>query len=484
MNFLLYIIMKKLLLLFFIIGIILLNGCVKQKSTEESLCNEPYIEFMKGQCCLDSNDNQICDTDETIEKEEPQMEEVEKTPVGGSKEEFIRNLMNNVVTIKTDISGGSGFFVDNEGYVITNHHVIKGYEDGEKDVSVISYDSGHSSTYNAKVIGYDYSHDIAVLKVDSKRDWKYFNFADTIKIGDVVYALGSPLEFDFSASKGIISAKKREHRGIKNYLQTDAPINPGNSGGPLVNEDGKVVGLNTYKRVRIDVEGLGFSLDSEKIQEEYLNIRYVADTYNFPQLNRIIQKYFNEKIKISVSEFRILWDKQNGKGNFLSFDYNAQNKDSIEHDICFNIKIIHGGLIILDEQLDEKLKLNVITYKTSSEPIIVNSKFEGDGNYYFEVTSLDCNTKEVYSKSFLSKAYYQGGDVILEMKEGESEFVFGRVITVEEIKYHDSQSYSVKITMGDVTRILAHAYNRDTIEDIDINIEKINQDYVTLKVTY
>ncbi|MBU4502921.1 MAG: trypsin-like peptidase domain-containing protein, partial [Nanoarchaeota archaeon] len=299
------------LVLFGILALILLSGCAEK----EPLCKTPYFEYKTGECCLDKDSNQICDKDETNKEPDKQTTEfkdgTKEAIVKTSQEEFIKNLMNSVVTIETDYGGGSGFFIDKEGYVITNHHVIQGYEDGEKNVTVKSYDSGHSSNYKAKVIGYDYAHDIAVLKVDSKRDWKYFNFADIIKVGDIVYALGSPLEFDFSVSKGIISAKNREginDKNVKDYLQTDAPINPGNSGGPLANEDGKVVGVNTWKRGF--AEGLGFALESNKISEVYNNIRYIEGIYGIPKLNKISQEDFNEKIKIFVPEFRILWDKQ------------------------------------------------------------------------------------------------------------------------------------------------------------------------------
>lgn len=435
---------------------------------------------------MDSNDNKICDTDET-QKEENVEKEVVETPIKTSQEEFIKKFMNNVVTIETDFGGGSGFWVDNKGYVITNHHVIQGYENSEKNVTVNSYDSGHSSPYKAKVIGYDFAHDIAVLKVDSNRKWDVFSFAKDIKVGDVVYALGSPLKFDFSASKGIISAKGRggiNDKEVKSYLQTDAPINPGNSGGPLINEKGEVVGLNTWKMSGISVEGLGFALEPNKIQELYTNIRYIADTYKIPILNEISQEDYNEKIKLSIPEFQVIWDKNNGKGNFLSFNYNAQNKDSKEYDMCFNVTIIKGGLIIANKILDKKLKLKTASYQPSPEPVEVNLPFEKDGNYFFEVSAVNCDSKEVYSKNLLTKAYYKKDVVLLTMKEGDSEVVFGRIITIEKLKYTDEKSYSITIKLGDVERVLQSGYDNALIGDIEVDIEKINSDYVTLKISY
>lgn len=399
--------MKRLFIVLFVIVSFLIVGCEKQ--LEEPLCNKPYFEYMKEQCCLDANDNRICDKDETQEGDV--VEEDEQPVVTVSQEEFIKGFMNNVVAVKTDYGNGSGFFMDNEGYVITNHHVIRGYENGEKNVTVKSYDGGHSSNYNAKVIGYDYAHDIAVLKVDSKRKWNIFPLAEDVRVGDNVYALGSPFDYEFSVSKGIISAKNRPglyDETITDYFQTDTPINFGNSGGPLVNEKGEVVGLNTWK-IGLIAEGMGFALDSKKVKEIYQNIRNVADIFYNPEWDTIINKNFNGKINIFIKEFKITWDPQGGgKGRFVSFNYIAQNKDSIEHSICFDTKIMKGGVIISNQLLEEKIKLTAGMQKADAEQIFVKTGFTGErSNYHFIITSRDCETKELYSISLMKKAYYE-----------------------------------------------------------------------------
>lgn len=402
--------MKRWFFVFLVVGLFVLSGCAEKEVVEESLCNKPYFEYMKGQCCLDSNDNQICDKDET--KEEELVEEEEEVIVG-SQEEFIKGIMNNVVKIETNygVDLGSGFFIDEEGYVLTNYHVIYGYEDGERNVTVKSYDSGHSSDYLARVLGYDYAHDLAVLKIDSKREWKTFPFAETVRLGDTVYALGSPFDYEFSASKGIISGKNRpglNDKDLEEYFQTDAAVNFGNSGGPLVNEKGEVVGLNTFGVAPWWSEGLNFALDSKKAKEIYQNIRYVADLFGNLEWGAVINKNFNEKMNIFLKEIKVRWDGLIEEGYLVSFDYIAQNKDSVEHNICFEIKIMKGGVIVSNQMLDEKIKLTAGMQKLGAEQIIVNSKFEGEcSNYHFEITSMDCESKEVYSRNIMKNEYYK-----------------------------------------------------------------------------
>ncbi len=137
---------------------------------------------------------------------------------------------------------GSGFVFDNRGHIVTNNHVV---EDAEK-ITVTFYDGTESS---AKVVGTDKQSDVAVIKVDNtsypplpKGD------SSSLKVGDLVMAVGSPFELSQSVTTGIISALERNDVSINYYesfIQTDAPINRGNSGGPLVSMDGEVIGVNS-----------------------------------------------------------------------------------------------------------------------------------------------------------------------------------------------------------------------------------------------
>lgn len=136
---------------------------------------------------------------------------------------------------------GTGFFVSQDGYILTNYHVIEGAD-------TVSITLSDRTELDAKVVGADESSDIAVLKVDGD-SFPVVKVAleDTLKVGEPVLAIGSPFGFDYSASAGIVSAKSRSfgREAVVPFIQSDVALNPGNSGGPLFNQKGEVVGINS-----------------------------------------------------------------------------------------------------------------------------------------------------------------------------------------------------------------------------------------------
>lgn len=139
------------------------------------------------------------------------------------------------------VSGGSGFIISSDGIILTNRHVI----DGADKIIVTLMDRRE---FEAELIGEDEASDIAVLKIEGKNlpNLK-IGSADELEIGEWVMAIGSPLSFENSVTKGIVSAKERQigSQQYVPYIQSDVPINRGNSGGPLMNLNGEVVGINT-----------------------------------------------------------------------------------------------------------------------------------------------------------------------------------------------------------------------------------------------
>ena len=137
---------------------------------------------------------------------------------------------------------GSGFIIDASGYIITNNHVV----DEAEEISVILPDK---SKYKAKIIGRDKKTDLALLKVDAKKDLPFVPIgdSDSMRVGDWVIAIGNPFGLGGSVTQGIISARQRNINAgaFDDFLQTDAPINRGNSGGPLFNMKGEVIGINS-----------------------------------------------------------------------------------------------------------------------------------------------------------------------------------------------------------------------------------------------
>ena len=141
------------------------------------------------------------------------------------------------------IGTGSGVIISQDGYIVTNNHVIDG-------ASEIEITLNNKQKFEAKLIGTDKENDIALLKIDTGEDLPYIPFAnsDNIKIGEWVLAVGNPYNLTSTVTAGIVSAKGRDLEGnsaIDSFIQTDAAVNPGNSGGALVNTRGELVGINT-----------------------------------------------------------------------------------------------------------------------------------------------------------------------------------------------------------------------------------------------
>jgi serine protease Do len=155
---------------------------------------------------------------------------------------------------------GSGFIVSEDGYILTNHHVIAGADE-------VIVRMSNRQEYVARIVGSDEASDVAVLKVDA-RDLPVLRFgdSDSLKVGEWVLAIGSPFGFDQTVTAGIVSAKGRSlpSDNYVPFIQTDVAINPGNSGGPLFNLDGEVIGINSqiYSRTG-GFMGLSFAIPIE-----------------------------------------------------------------------------------------------------------------------------------------------------------------------------------------------------------------------------
>lgn len=185
-----------------------------------------------------------------------------------------QSVQPSVVNISTsrgsDQGQGSGVIVDKDGYIVTNNHVVLGVDTAE-----IKLSDGRRST--ASVVGVDLLTDLAVLKTELKdlvpAEW---GDSDELQVGDLVWAFGSPFGLEKSITSGILSAKERRGitgtRVIQEFLQTDAAVNPGNSGGPLVNNEGKIVGINTAI-LGSAYQGISFAIPSELARASYEQVR-------------------------------------------------------------------------------------------------------------------------------------------------------------------------------------------------------------------
>jgi len=170
---------------------------------------------------------------------------------------------------RTQQSLGSGFIISEDGYIVTNNHVISGAD----EVEVIL--QGEDEPYTAEVKGRDPETDLALIKIDVDKKLPVLEFADSdsARVGEWVLAIGNPFGLDHTVTTGIISAKGRVigQGPYDDFIQTDASINPGNSGGPLLDMDGKVIGINTA--IIATGQGIGFAVPSNIAKDVIAQLR-------------------------------------------------------------------------------------------------------------------------------------------------------------------------------------------------------------------
>ncbi len=197
-------------------------------------------------------------------------------PEGSPFEDFFREFQDrNGDRPRRTSALGSGFVISEDGYVVTNNHVIE-----KADEVIVEFFSGKELT--AEVVGTDPKTDIALLKVKAEEPLPFVSFgdSDTARVGDWVIAMGNPLGQGFSVSAGIVSARNRALSGTyDDYIQTDAAINRGNSGGPLFNMNGDVVGVNTAILSPDGGSiGIGFSMASNVVTRVVDQLREYGET--------------------------------------------------------------------------------------------------------------------------------------------------------------------------------------------------------------
>lgn len=187
----------------------------------------------------------------------------------GPVKELVSKYGEAVVSIETPSGKGSGFLINDDGYAVTNNHVIQ----GETRISAVLYQNVPSGLArrrieNVEIVALNPFVDLALLKLPPQKDLKLSHVVmgslDDLNAGDGVFAIGNPLGLERSVSQGIVSTRNRNIEG-QIYLQTDTAINPGNSGGPLFNLRGEVIGVTNMKAIL--GENLGFAIPINAVKE-------------------------------------------------------------------------------------------------------------------------------------------------------------------------------------------------------------------------
>ena len=231
-------------------------------------------------------------------------------------QEIVLRTWRGYRNMKPVSSNGSGFIISEDGYVLTNAHNIRDIFRSsvittEINVSVVT---PGGKTYDASIVGIDMISDIALLKIDGEKfDYCNLGDSDNVKVGEWAIALGNPrnlisnVQYQPIASAGIISAVNADFnldsqtgKLLDNMIQTDASLNPGNSGGPLIDSNGKVIGINTF--IKRDSENLGFAIPinfAKKIANE-LKLKGAIDRRVSFGLNARQYLYGTEKDQICL----------------------------------------------------------------------------------------------------------------------------------------------------------------------------------------
>jgi serine protease Do len=192
----------------------------------------------------------------------------DRTAPDGNVRDLVNQIGEAVVQVRTPGGLGSGFFINEDGYLMTNFHVIE----GETQISVEVYHQRNGqlevkSYKQVRIVAMNKFQDLTLLKIEDKDAPKFkrvsLGSSDSLAVGERVFAIGSPLGLERTVTEGILSTKTRELGGTL-YLQTTAQINPGNSGGPLFNLAGEVVGITNMKITF--GEGLGFAIPIESVK--------------------------------------------------------------------------------------------------------------------------------------------------------------------------------------------------------------------------
>lgn len=219
----------------------------------------------------------------------------------------IQNYQGGRLGQEEEASEGSGIIMSEDGYIITNAHVV----DGATSLKVVLYDG---TTYDAKLIGSDTATDLALIKVEATGlSAATFGDADELSVGDQMIAIGNPggMTLNSSVTFGYVSALNRSIQTSNGYtvncIQTDAAINPGNSGGALVNIYGQVVGINSSKIAATGYEGLGFAISINEalpVIESIKEYGYVKDRpvvgINYQFVDETTSSYYRMPVGLYV----------------------------------------------------------------------------------------------------------------------------------------------------------------------------------------
>jgi Do/DeqQ family serine protease len=337
------------------------------------------------------------------------------------------------------VGTGSGVIISEDGYIVTNNHVIKG-------ASEIEITLNNKKTYQAKLIGTDSKMDIALLKIDANEKLPYSAFAnsDAVKVGEWVLAVGNPYNLTSTVTAGIVSAKARDLNtsGMQSFIQTDAAVNPGNSGGALVNTRGELIGINTMiSSMTGSYVGYSFAVPSNLVR------KIIEDLMEFGNVRRGI-------LGVEGGELNGIASKELGIAQTQGFYINKVSKNSGAE----KSGLMKGDIIIkLDQQTvstfaDLSGYINTkrpndkvqVTYlrdgKTKTIPVTLNknefisTEFKG-----IELENIEASEKKRFKIDYGVRIKAINSQAL---KQYEEELVGNIILSIDNVKATDVETVS------------------------------------------
>ena len=344
------------------------------------------------------------------------------------------------------IGTGSGVIISEDGYIVTNNHVINEATDLEVTLN-------NKKVYKAKLIGTDTKMDIALLKIDAKEKLPYSTFADSdqVKVGEWVLAVGNPYNLTSTVTAGIVSAKARnlDTNGIQSFIQTDAAVNPGNSGGALVNTRGELVGINTMISSQTgSYVGYSFAVPSN------ITRKIIEDIMEFGKVQRGI-------LGVEVKELDGAFSKELGLNQTEGVYVTKVNKNTGAE----KAGILKGDVIVkLDNQkVDTNSELNgylntkrpndkiQVSYirdgKTETKTVslikndILKTEFKG-----MELQNIDANDKKNFRLEYGVKIIEVSNE---NLQQYADELKGSIILSIDNVKAIDVETVSRALTNKD-----------------------------------
>lgn len=273
-------------------------------------------------------------------------------------------------------SGGTGFLVEADGYVLTNNHVIDGAEKVEVTVN-------GDDVYKAKVVGHDAATDLALLKIEGSKAFPFLKLGDSekLRLGEWVMAIGDPLQFEKTVTVGVVSGKgrtpglSRATQSFENLIQTDAAINFGNSGGPLVNVAGEVVGINTA--ISRMAQNIGFAVPVNTAKALYEQLKK----------GKVVRGYLGVRIGPVTKEYQEAFGLKSTDGALIqSVEKGTPGEKA---------GLKHGDVIVKVDDVTVKANRDLIDYVSSKSPgTKVTVLYVRDGKERTAVATLETRTVE------------------------------------------------------------------------------------------